>query len=101
MKEWSWDLCAQSQRFKNSVIKLSISKTVACLIVGKSLIVKDRADVHACETPRQRCLTLRDRYCMIVRSDNPNLIQKRNPSHGAAFSSLKNKLHLESCFSLR
>lgn len=71
---------AQSRRFKNSIIKLAISKTVVCLIMGKSFIVKDGADVHACETWRQRCLILSDQYFMIVKFDISNLI-KKNISH--------------------
>ena len=54
---------------------------------GKSLIVKDGADVPACETLRQKCLILRDQYFLIVESDIPNLIKKKNLSHGTAFSS--------------
>lgn len=72
-------MCAQSWRFKNSVIKLEISKTVACLIMGRSLIVKDGADVHAYETRWQRCLTLRDQYSLIVEFDIPSLIMKKVP----------------------
>lgn len=74
-------MCAQSRSFKKSIIKL------ACLIVGKSHIAKDGADVRACETPRLRCLILRDQYFMIVESDIPNLITEKNVSFGRAFSS--------------
>lgn len=79
-------MCAQSRRFKNSIIKPVFSKTVACLIVGKGLIVKDGASVRACETPGQRCLILRDQYFMTVEFDIRNLITKSLTQYSILFS---------------
>lgn len=48
VREQDCCMCAQSRRRKNSIIKPEISQTVVCLIVGKSLVVKDGTSKCSC-----------------------------------------------------